>query len=262
MLRACETWSPEAFPGIVVLANGQVPVLEGERVAGAVGRLLMRFRVDPTARIRMTGPNCDSGPILVQVNAQPAGTPIRVQTLTYGRGDALPVLVRLERQLWTVREARSPRPWPDPTRPPLDAPGPGILMCRKTVALQTAEPLTAAVVMDAMDYDVHLFTDADTGDDAIVYRAQPSGLRLARQHCVHPPRTAAVAAATPVPLITCPRPAPVLTEHEAADRVREHGLPFLFYTDLDTGRGHLTYRRYDSGLGLITPAFDAGAVRS
>ncbi|MFD6357036.1 sigma 54 modulation/S30EA ribosomal C-terminal domain-containing protein [Nocardia tengchongensis] len=260
MLRAREAWSPEAFPGIEVLANGRVPVLEGERVAGAVGRLLMRYRLDRSARIRMTGPNCDTGPILVQVNTQPAGTSIRVQTLTHGRGDALPVLVRLERQLRTVRKAWSPRPWPDPTRPPLDAPGPGILLRRKTVAVQAIDPLTAAVVMDVMDYDVHLFTDVETGEDAIVYRAQPSGLRLARQHCVHPPRTAVVAAATPVPLITCPRPAPVLTEHEAADRVREHGLPFAFYTDFDTGRGHLVYRRYDSGLGLITPAYAAPAV--
>lgn len=258
MLRACEAWSPEAFPDIEVLANGQVPVLEGERVAGAVGRLLMRYRVDRSARIRMTGANCDAAPILVQVNTQPAGSSIRVQTLTNGRGDALPVLVRLERQLRTLRKAWSPRPWPDPARPLLDAPGPGILLRRKTIALQTAEPLTAAVVMDAMDYDVHLFTDAETGEDAIVYRARPSELRLARQHSVHPPHTATVG---PVPLITAPRPAPVLTEHEAAERVREHGLPFLFYTDLDTGRGHLVYRRYDSGLGLITPGYDAPAVR-
>ncbi|WP_317743409.1 sigma 54 modulation/S30EA ribosomal C-terminal domain-containing protein [Nocardia seriolae] len=230
-----------------------MPVLERERVAGAVGRLLMRFRVDRSARIRMTASQPDKGPILVQVNLRPAGTPVRVQTLTHGPGDALPVLVRLERQLRTVRRAWSPRPWPDPTRSSLDAPGPGILVRRKAFALQTVEPLTAAVAMDAMDYDVYLFADAETGEDAIVYRALPSGLRLARQRGVHPPRAAMVSATVPVPLITCSRPAPVLTESEAGDRVREHGLPFLFYSDPDTARGHLMYRRYDSGLGLITP---------
>jgi hypothetical protein len=31
--------------------------------------------------------------------------------------------------------------------------------------------------MDAMDYDVHLFTDADSGEDAVVFRAQDSGHR-------------------------------------------------------------------------------------
>ncbi len=36
--------------------------------------------------------------------------------------------------------------------------------------------------MDAMDYDVHIFTDTTTGEEAVVYRAGPAGLRLARQH--------------------------------------------------------------------------------
>ncbi|WP_330181548.1 sigma 54 modulation/S30EA ribosomal C-terminal domain-containing protein [Nocardia sp. NBC_01503] len=132
-------------------------------------------------------------------------------------------------------------------------------MRRKTVALRTAEPLTAAAVMDAMDYDAHLFTDAETAEDSILYRARQTGLRLARQRCVQPPRSALASAATPIPLITTPRPAPVLTEHNAADRVCEFGLPFLFYTDFDTGRGHLMYRRYDADLGLITPASSAAA---
>lgn len=40
--------------------------------------------------------------------------------------------------------------------------------------------------MDAMDYDAHLFADAEAGEDAIVYRAGPTGLRLARQNRMHP----------------------------------------------------------------------------
>jgi len=28
-------------------------------------------------------------------------------------------------------------------------------------------------------------------------------------------------------------------------------VPFLFFTDADTGRGNLRYRRYDGDLGLI-----------
>lgn len=42
--------------------------------------------------------------------------------------------------------------------------------------------------MDALDFDAHLFTDADTGETAIVYWAGPLGVRMARQHHVHPPR--------------------------------------------------------------------------
>ncbi|WP_145961826.1 sigma 54 modulation/S30EA ribosomal C-terminal domain-containing protein [Nocardia seriolae] len=252
MLRACEAWSPETYPGIVVRANGQVPMLEAERMAGAVGRLLTRFRIERSARIRMTGGPCVDGSILIQVNLESGATPLRVQTLMHGRGDALPVIVRLERQLRGAGRSWSPRPWPDPTRPPLDWPGPGVVARRKQVALARVEPISAAMAMDAMDYDVHLFTDADTGCDAIVYRALPTGVRLFRQRCGSPPRGAA-ATEPHGPLITNPRPAPVLAERRAADRLCEFGLPFLFYSDAATGRGRLMYRRYDSGVGLIEP---------
>lgn len=53
--------------------------------------------------------------------------------------------------------------------------------CPRLVRLRTQTGL------NAMDYDVHLFTDAATGEDAVVYRAGPSGLRLARSAaCIRP----------------------------------------------------------------------------
>lgn len=94
----------------------------------------------------------------------------------------------------------------------------------------------------------------------MVYRAGPSGLRLARQHHVFPQDGHVVAPQPPpVPLIVNSRPTPVLTEAAAVDRAREHGLPFLFFTDQATGRGQLLYSRYDGNLGLITPTGDGVA---
>lgn len=240
-----------SFPDVVVFAGGQVPALESERFAGAVGRLLRRNHVHGGARLRITGPNYESGPLLIQVNLHIGDTPARIQTPTQGHGDALPAVVRLERQIKALRAPWRPRPWPDPSRRPLDSPGPGEPTRRKSVSLTTGRPLTAAAVMDAMDYDVHLFTDADTGEDAVIYRAGPRGLRLARQYSVHPPRSTTDG---PEPLTINPRPAPVVTETQAAARVCEYGLPFLFYTDPNSGRGHVMYRRYDADLTLITPA--------
>jgi hypothetical protein len=53
--------------------------------------------------------------------------------------------------------------------------------CLRLVRIRTQTGSTA------MDYDVHLFTDAATGEDAVVYRAGPSGLRLARSAaCIRP----------------------------------------------------------------------------
>jgi hypothetical protein len=251
MLRASEPWSSATFPDVVVITRGRVPVIEGERFAGAVGRLLERLHVTGGARIRITAPDCDTGPLLIQVNLHVGDTPMRAQTPTLGHGDALPVVMRLERQIAALRTRWQPRPWPDPTRHPLDAAVPGEVRRRKPVQLVTSSPLEAAAVMDAMDYDVHLFTDAGTGEDAVVYRAGPAGLRLARQHSVHPHGPTPDG---PGPFTINPRPAPVLTDTDTVIRMCEHGLPFLFYTDPGSGRGRLAYRRYDAGLTLVTPA--------
>lgn len=251
MLRTSQAWSASSFPDVVVCAGGRVPLLEVERFAGAVGRLLERLHVGGGARLRITGSTCHDGPLLIQVNLRVGDTPARVQTMTHGRGDALPVVMRLERQITALRASWAPRTWPDPERRVLDVPGPGELARRKPVRLITRQPLAAAAVMDAMDYDVHMFTDTDTGEEAVVYRAGPSGLRLARQHSVRPPVSVP---GGPGPFTINPRPAPALTETEAAARVCEYGLPFLFHTDPNSGRGRLLYRRYDAGLALLTPA--------
>lgn len=99
-----------------------------------------------------------------------------------------------------------------------------------------------------MDYDAHLFTDAETSEDAVIYRAGQTGLRLARQRSMRPP-------STPVnlPLTVNPRKTPTLTLPQAADRLAEGWLPFAFYTDHDSRRGNLLYRRYDGNLGPISP---------
>ncbi|MGA6207336.1 sigma 54 modulation/S30EA ribosomal C-terminal domain-containing protein [Nocardia testacea] len=255
MVRGSRAWSATRFPDVVVYTGGRVPAIERERFAGAVGRLLGRLDVRGAVRLRITAPA--RGPMVIQVNLCIGETAARVQTLTRRDGDALSTVVRLERQIAALRGTRQPRPWPDPTRRPLDTPGPGRLVRRKPVQVVTGRPSGAAVVMDAMDYDTHLFIDTDTGEDAIVYRAGPSGLRLARCRSVHPPLPAP---GGPWPFTVNPRPAPPLTEAGAVARLCEHGLPFLFYTDPGTGRGRLLYRRYDTDLALVLPDDDAAAV--
>lgn len=99
--------------------------------------------------------------------------------------------------------------------------------------------------MNAMDYDVYLFTDAETGEEAVVYRCGPTGLRLARQHRRHPPSP---------PLTINPRATPTLDAAQATRRLGEGCLPFLFFNDPDSGRGALTYRRYDGDIGVVRPA--------
>jgi hypothetical protein len=191
--------------------------------------------------------------MVVQVNLQVGDTPARVQAVTQDRHDALSAIARLDRQIGRLSTPWRPRPWPDRTRRALTGAGDGVITRRKVYELLRGAPMQAMVVMDAMDYDVHLFTDAETGEDAVVYRAGPSGLRLARQRRMCPPASSLTNSSPRVPLIVNPHPTPTLTEAAAVDCMRDQGPAFLFFTDADMGRGRLLYRRYDGNLGLITP---------
>ena len=252
---APEPVSAREFPEVAVFSGGRVPTSQANRVARAVGRVLEHRGITGGARVRLSPANCPDGPMLVQVNLRVCDRPARVQAVTAGIDDLPSALVRLDRQIVRVWGRWRPRPWPDRTRRVLTAPSGAVITRRKPVVLLRASPLEAVAVMDAMDYDVHLFTDAETGEDAVVYRAGPSGLRLARQRRMYPPgwSWSPSACSPPVPLIVNSRPTPTLSEAAAVARAWQHHLRFLFFTDPASGRGQLLYPRYDGNLGLITP---------
>lgn len=253
IVAAPEPQSVREFPDVVIDCRGRVSPLEADRLRDAIGGLLQLRHITAGARVRVTEGNCDRGPMVVQVNLRVGDTPARVQVVVPSRHDVLPAISRLDRQIGRVSAPWRPRPWPDQSRRVLAGVGDGVITRRKVCPLLRGTPLQAIVEMDAMDYDVHLFTDVETGEDAVVYRAGPSGLRLARQHRMCPPGSSLTASSQRAPLIVNPHPTPILTEAAAVDRVRDHGAPFLFFTDAATGRGCLLYRRYDGDLGLITP---------
>lgn len=249
-------WSVREFPNVLVSSSGRVFAPQAERLARAVGCVLDSRAISGGARVRLKVGNCGRGPMVVQVNLQVDDTPARVHAVVAAIEQVAPALVRLDRQIEQMRAVRwRPRPWPDLTRRMLTVAADAVVNRRKSFVLQHITPLDAAAVMDAMDYDMHLFTDVETGEDAVVYRAGPSGLRLARQHHVFPPGWSRSSTVTgpPVPLIVNSNPPPMLTEQAAVRRACEHGLRLLFFTDPVSGRGRLLYPRYDGNLGLITP---------
>lgn len=113
--------------------------------------------------MRLTMANCADGPTLVQINLQVGDTPLRAQAATAGIDDLRPALIRLDRQIVRASAQWCPRPWPDRPRRRLTTPAEALVTRRKPVVLRRATPLQAIAAMDAMDYDVHLFTDAETG---------------------------------------------------------------------------------------------------
>lgn len=116
---------------------------------------------------------------------------------------------------------------------------------RKWATPVWCSPDAAARTMDAMDFDIHLFTDPATETDAVVYRVGPTGYRLARTAAAGPPTCPAV------PLTLHPCGAPELTEGQAVERLSAADLPFLFFAQPGTHRGRVLYRRFDGRLGLI-----------
>lgn len=113
------------------------------------------------------------------------------------------------------------------------------LVRHKSLAPAAQTPDEAAADMETMDYDFYLFTDAETGQDSVIYRSG-DGLELAR---LEPPRTGPDAGGAP--------PAPRLTAAQAAARLELTGLRFVFFADQATGRGSVLYHRYDGHYGLI-----------
>jgi hypothetical protein len=221
-----------------------------ERAHEAIAAVIAAHRRSADAvRMRITAGNCPGGPALIQVNLRVCGAPARIQIA--GRTTAAAIAAaasRLDRQIRRLSTVWEPWPWPDPTRRSLGMPGQGAIARLKTPRLHIGMPCQAAAILNAMDYDVYLYIDAETGEDAIIYRAGPTGLRLARQRHMHPPSMPVT-----LPLTINPRKIPALTPAQAAQRLADCWLPFVFFTEPAGRRGHLLYRRYDGDLGLIGP---------
>lgn len=255
---SAEPGTDPAYPEVRVFSDldPEADTADMVRTVERLVREALRHRgIGGGARVRLSTPTAPDDPILIQINLLVRDKPVRMQTLNDSphRWDA--VLRRLDRQIVRAWGPWRPRPWPDSTRTLLTAPGHATIIRRKEVAAARTTPWCASEILDAMDYNMHLFTDVETGEEAVVYRAGPTGLRLVRQRHVHPPREPG-----PDALVVNSRPAPTLTEDTALARLCDHRLHFVFFTDADSGRGKLLYPRYDGGIGLITPTGGVDAV--
>jgi hypothetical protein len=234
---------------IDVHARGRIVRDDRDCAKAMIGAVLARHRI-AAARVRLTGSLCADGPALVQVNLRVCGARARIQVPGRSVASAIAAgAARLERQVRRLTTAWEPWPWPDPERRSLGGPDRGQIARLKIFRLRVATPCQATAAMNAMDYDAYLYTDVETGEDAIVHRAGPTGTRLARQRSMRPPSTPATQ-----PLTVNSRRVPTMTPARAAARLADGWLPFVFFTDVDSGRGNLLYRRYDGDLGLVAPA--------
>ncbi|MEU6586249.1 sigma 54 modulation/S30EA ribosomal C-terminal domain-containing protein [Nocardia sp. NPDC046763] len=237
-------------PVVEVIVDGTISAQEVHRARAEITEVLRRHGLAGSANVRLTRGAGAAGASVAQIDLCIAGTPVRCQIDGPGTRALRLAAERLDCSLNRQLAQAPPRWAPDPARAPLVTIGEERpIVRRKHCVPHRCDPATAVATMDALDYDAHLFTDLDTGEDAIVYWAGPLGVRMARQRRLCPPRDF-----EHLPLTMNPHPTRILTESAAALRLCGHGLPFLFFTDADDDRGRLLYRRYDGDLGLVIAA--------
>ncbi len=255
-----------AFP-LSVVADEQLPDEVRERarevvlrVAGLAPRPVLHARVV----LRLHSDPALERPAVAKASLDVSGRPVRAHVAARHMLEAIDLLdERLRRNLEHLDElARAdrhetgevtPGEWHHggiPTARPEHFPRPPDereIVRRKTFALSALTPERAALEMRLQDLDFHLFTNADTGEENVVYR-RPDGTTALAQITPGGP---------PPPFAVDPAPAPVMLIDGAAQRLNLTGEPFVFFVDAQTRRGNVLYLRYDGHYGLIEP--QAGA---
>lgn len=244
---------------IAVRTSGEV--LDGAReyVQRQIASFARRLTGDVEAvRVRLTTfrQTSTARPALAQANLTVDGQPIRAQAAAaFFREAAALLRTRLCDHITRLAHPAVPRAWPDAFRrhsqPPavLIPPAQRKIVRRKRYRLARCRPDEAALTMDVMDYDFHLFVDTDTGQDSVVYRTGPTGYRLARLSGLQPPNPP-----VSIPWTINVHGVPRLTPGQAAGRLDTTEMPHRFFQDIATGRGSVLYLRHDGHYSLVTAA--------
>lgn len=253
-----------------VTLRGEFPPGTASYARDKIGKLA-RLAHEPVlaARVRLTqhGDPAVARPAVAQGNLDVNGRLVRAQAEASGAEEAVDRLEaklrhRLERiaRHWEARRGGTPSAEPhewrhgsEPTQRPDYFPRPEAereIVRHKTFTMARCTLDDAALDMNLLGYDFHLFTESGTGQDSVLYRAGATGYRLAQ---LTPPKRGQLAVHL-LPVTVSTQPAPQLNTREAVDRLNLTGLPFLFFLDAERGRGGVLYRRYDGHYGLITPA--------
>jgi ribosome-associated translation inhibitor RaiA len=270
---------PTIDDDLEVVVRGELPADIAEYARSQISQL-GQYLDEPVfhTRVRLTHePNPAVGrPVRAQGNVTLKGRMVRAQVAGRSATEAVDLLGdRLKRGLerharnWQAFRGTKPEPptvdaslrtlqdeheWRHQT-PPADRPPyyPRPVEDRQVIRHKSFTPKRvtadeAAWEMDQLDYDFHLFTDAETARDAVIFRDGPTGYQLARVNGGPSPSKGDTA------VTLSPQPVPRLSLDEARSHLELGGLPFVFFTDRGSDRGALLYHRYDGHYGLITPA--------
>lgn len=254
------------LPDIQVKTQGEMPRDAADRARAKVLTLVSQVR-EPVlfARVKLTwraNPAVEQR-ALAQANLDVNGRLARASVAAETMPKAIDLLQdRLARRLarlnehWEARRGKMAQPdewrhYSEPTNRPgyyLRPVEERQVVRHKSFSLARETPDEAAFEMESMDYDFHLFTDADSSEDSVLYRDGKGGYRIAQVR----PRPELLGPVA-IPLTVSEHPAPRLSVTDAQRRLDNTGFLFVFFADETTGRGSVMYYRYDGHYGLITP---------
>lgn len=120
------------------------------------------------------------------------------------------------------------------------------LIRTKTFALEPMSVEEAVWEMRMLDHDFHLFTNASTREENVVYVGDEGAVHLKQ---ISPSDGTFVE-----PVVLDPAPSPVLEIGEAIEALDVADGPFLFFVDRARGRGAVLYHRFDGHYRLILAA--------
>lgn len=254
---------------VQVTTHGQLPGADdyARTKIGELGHLTHEPVLHAHVRLSEHGDPAVARRVIAQANLDVNGRPVRAQVEGVTAREAIDRLeARLRRQLeraaehWEAKRGGVPRRGPhewrhetEPTHRPKYFPRPEgerRIMRHKSYSLPTCTVEEAALEMEQLDYDFHLFTEEATRQDSVIYREGPTEYLLAQAN----PGATDELAPFRLPLTISPQPAPRLTVDQAIERIGLLGQPFLFFVDTGRNRGSVLYHRYDGHYGLITPA--------
>ncbi|MFD8496049.1 HPF/RaiA family ribosome-associated protein [Amycolatopsis sp. NPDC059657] len=257
-------------PDVQVTTRGELPPGSAEYATKKIGKRL-RFAHRPVLAVRVRlsrhGDPAVDRPVVAQANLDVDGRPVRAQAVGATATESIDRLDDKVRHLleraalhWEARRGGRPAPgaheWRHgsvPARRPEYFPRPETereIIRHKSYSLHRRTVDEAAFDMHLLDYEFHLFTEAGTGQDSVLYHAGQTLHRLAQLTPPGPHQLAPFKLA----LTISQQPAPLLSTAESVDRLALTGLPFLFFLDAERGRGSVLYHRYDGHYGLITPS--------
>jgi ribosome-associated translation inhibitor RaiA len=202
-----------------------------------------------------------SRPAIVAVTLDVDGVPVRAHAAAGTTREAIDVVEeRLRRQLVDARrrlallrgrrEEATPGEWRHgevPTGRPDYFPRAieeREVVRRKTYSYESITAEDAVVEMELLDHDFHLFIDSGTGRDAVVQRKSDGAYELS----LAPKDHDGAGDGSEIPVGPPPQ---TLTLRGAVERLNLTNDPFIFFVDVDTGRGAVLYRRYDGHYGLV-----------